>query len=148
MSFDISAVTAGVVGANDTKYPICPAGEYPAVVDKYEGRQMSTANGISTILDITWVIMDEDVKKTLGMERPTVRQSVFLDLTGEGRLDTSAQKNIKLGRLREALHLNDPSKEFSFDQMVGVTAMVTIGHTVDKNDSEVVYANVTKVGSL
>ena len=145
--FDLNAVTSGVTGANDTKYALVPAGEYMAQIEKYEGRQMPTERGIATVVDITWTILDEEVKKITNLEKPTVRQSVFLELTEDQKLDTGAQKNIKLGRLREALALNDPSKEFSFDTLLGQIGTITIAHTPDKKDPEIVYANVSKVGS-
>lgn len=145
--FDLNAVTAGVTGANDTKYALIPAGEYMAQIEKYEGRQMPTSKGIATVVDITWVILDEEVKKITQLDKPTVRQSVFLELTDDQKLDTGAQKNIKLGRLREALSLNDPSKEFAFDTLLGQMALITVAHNPDKKDPEIVYANVSKVGA-
>lgn len=146
--FDLNAVTSGVTGANDTKFPIVPPAEYTAQVDKIEGKQVETAKGTATVIDMTWEVLDEDLKKELGLSKVTVRQSLWLDLTDQGKLDTGPAKNVRLGRLRDAFGLNDPSREFSFDQMLGQIALITVTNNPDKNDPETIYANVTKVGTI
>ena len=149
--FDLNAVTAGVVGANDTKFPTCPAGEYPGQVRDVVGRQVPNTRdgGVSTIADITWIVNDAGVKEALGISEPTVRQSLFIDLSPEtGKVDTGEGKNVRLGRLREGLGLNDPSIEFSFDLLKGQVAMITVTNTPDKKDPEIMYANVTKVAPM
>ena len=115
-----------VTGAMDTKYPVIPAGEYPAISKSIAARKMPNADptkGAYTVLDIVWAIDDAGVKEATKLENPTCRQSVFLDLVyseAEGKevLDTSATKNVQLGRLREALGLNKPDEVFSFSQLV------------------------------
>jgi len=140
-----------VTGANDTKYPLIPAGEFPAISKSLAAREMpNTKNPIQgpyTVLDIVWGIDDAEVKEATELESPTCRQSVFLDLH-EGVLDMRATKNVQLGRLREALGLNDPEKPFSFKDLVGQPALVRVEHTPNAKDPENPYANVTKVAAL
>jgi len=146
MSFDIDAAVGPVQGANDTSLPLIPEGEYPAIVDKYEGRQIETKRGPATVVDITWAVDDATAKEVTGMEKPTIRQSVFLDMTAEGGIDMGEGKNVQLGRLREALGLNNPDVPFEFSQLAGQAGMILVSHNPDKNDPDTVYANVKKVG--
>lgn len=140
-----------VTGANATKYPVIPAGEYPAISQKLDLRQMESTKEPGkkfTVLDLTWGIDDAGVKEATKLDNPTCRQSIFLDTvdTPEGpKLDMSETKNVQLGRLREALGLNDPSQPFSFGQLVGQPAIVRIEQSPNPNDPDNPYSNVTKV---
>ena len=100
-----------------------------------------------TVTDIVYELDDQAARTATGLDTPTVRQSVFLDLTPNGKLDMSKGKNIGLGKLREALGLNDPNKPFSFADLPGRAAIVTVEHTPGKEPGDV-YANVSKVGKL
>jgi len=140
-----------VTGANETKYPVIPAGEYPAISKSIAAREMQNnkepEKGPYTVLDITWAIDDAGVKEETGLDSPTCRQSVFLELK-EGILDMSDKKNVPLGRLREALGLNDPDKPFSFNDLVGQPAIVRIEQSPNAKDPENPYSNVTKVAQV
>lgn len=139
-----------VTGANDTKYIPVPQGEYPAIIKSVAARQMDKKDKPGekmTVADVVYEIDDATVKEVTGLDNPTVRQSLFLDLTPQGKLDMSKGKNINLGKLREALGLNDPNKPFSFGDLPGRAAIISVEHTPGKNEGEV-YANVGKVGKL
>lgn len=139
-----------IVGSNDTRYIPVPQGEYPAIIKSVAARQMPSKADPSkqvTVTDIVYEIDDSTVREVTGLDNPTVRQSVFLDLTPQGKLDMSKGKNIGLGKLRDALGLNDPSKPFSFADLPGRAAIIAVEHTPGKNEGEV-YANVSKVGKL
>lgn len=140
-----------ITGSNDTKYIPVPQGEFPAIIKAVNARQMASKADASkqiTVVDIVYEIDDAGVKATTGLDSPTVRQSVFLDLTPNGKLDMSKGKNIGLGKLREALGLNDPNKSFSFQDLPGRAAIVSVEHTPNDRDPGSVYANVSKVGKL
>lgn len=144
-------LSAEVTGANDTTYPTIPPGEYPAIAKKLDSRQFPGTQDptkIYTSLDIIWAIDDVGVKEATGLPEPTCRQSIFLDLNEAGQLDMREKKNVQLGRLREALGLNDPEKAFSFAQIAGQPAIVRIEHSPNKNDPENPYSNVTKVAQV
>jgi hypothetical protein len=68
-----------------------------------------------------------------------VPQDVMLDLTDSGQLDMAKGRNVRLGRLREALDLNAPGRPFSFAMIQGRMAKVKVGHRVDGED---IYAEV------
>jgi hypothetical protein len=69
----------------------------------------------------------------------------MLDLTPGGGLDLGKGKNVGLGRLREAVRLNDSSKPFSFAQLPGQAARVTVSHRIDGEDT---YSEIKKVAPL
>jgi hypothetical protein len=148
MSFDPqSFLDASVTGSNDTKIIPVPVGEYMGVIDKVTPRQWQSKDGTQSgvALDIFWIIEDENVKQFVGLDTVRCKQGLMLDLTAAGGLDMGAGKNIGLGRLREAIGLNDPSTPFSFQYLPGRSAKVTVKHRVDGEDT---YAEVKAVGKL
>jgi hypothetical protein len=134
----------------DTQFTPIPAGEYPALIKKVEARQTQSTKDPSevwTILDITYIIDDQGVREETGLPEPSIRQSLFLDLL-DGKLDTGKGKNVNLGRLREAVGLNEPGQAFTFDALVGQACIVSVKHVPAKDDPEIIYANVGKVAAL
>lgn len=97
------------------------------------------------ILDVVWTTDDEAVKKATGLPEPTVRQSIFLDLTDSGVLDVSKGKNIQLGRLREALGQNKAGKPWAPAQLIGAVAKLIVSHRMD---GETTYTDVKSVVAL
>lgn len=102
-----------------------PEGEYPAAVKEIKAR--TTASGKS-ILDVTWAIDSPEAAAATGVTTPTVRQSIFLDLTDSGGLDSAPGKNPQLGKLREALGQNQKGKPWKPGMLIGGVALVTIKH--------------------
>lgn len=137
--------------ANDTKSIPIPAGEFIAVAEEakittWQAKDDPSKSGLK--LQVSWAIDDEGVKATVGRDKVTVRQEIMLDLTDDGKgLDFGRGKNVRLGKLREALGLNTAGQPFSFTQIPGRAARVTIGHTPAKEPGEV-YSNVTAVARV
>lgn len=147
--FDATAfLDATIQGANSTKVIPVPVGEYMGIIEKIEPRQWQSKDGTKTgiTLDITWLIEDQAVKEYLKRETVTCRQGVMLDTTDAGGLDMSDGKNVGLGRLREAVGLNDPSQPFSFHNLPGRQAKVMVKHrTTDEGDT---FAEVKAVAKM
>lgn len=146
-----SFMSQEVKGANDTKFPTIPQGEYASIANKIECKQQPNSKDpsvIYTILDVHWTIDDQGVREATKLEKPMVRQSIFLDLTDEGKLDMTVTKNVGLGKLRAALGLNDPAKPFTFAQIVGNAAVVTVNHRPNVEDPENPFAGVKKVAKM
>lgn len=135
-------------GANSTEYVNIPEGEYIGMIrpNGIQAREISTDNGKSIVLDLTWETDDQRASEVTGMKTPTARQSIFLDLTPEGNIDLSKGKNVKLGRLREALRQNDPARSWSFSMLAGVPARFSVKHRTA--DDGKVYADVKEVTAL
>lgn len=129
---------------NDTTYPIIPEGEYRATIKDRKFRVIEKTG--SVVMDVTWIIDDEAVRTHTGLKEPTVRQGLFLDLVeGTDRLDFSEGKNVKLGRLREAVGLNRPGEPFSFNMLIGRAALIK---TKNRKDGEDTYTDVKDIAPL
>lgn len=146
MQFDADVfMQTAVTGASSTRVEQPDPGEYTAQVDKldfdsFQGKKDPTKT--YNKLSVTWEITDESVKATLGRDKVTVRQDMFLDLTESGSLDMGKGKNVSLGRLREAVGQNDPSRPWSPTMLQGAMARVKVEHEVVNGEA---YARVTGV---
>lgn len=126
-----SFLDAEILDSNSTVTVPVPMGEYQAVI-----KEVKVANGISKTdgvspwarLDIVWSIEDENVKALLNRKEVVSRQGLMLDLSEAGGLDMSTGRNVRLGRVREALGLNDKGKPFSFRMLEGRIAKVLVKH--------------------
>lgn len=137
-----------IEGSNDTKVVPVPIGEYTAIADEVKVRQWQAKDDPSKsglALDITWIIDDAGLRDLLGREKVTCKQGIMLDLTESGGIDMGKGRNIGLGRLREALGLNDPGQPFAFSMIPGRMAKVSIKHRVYEED---VFAEVKGVAKL
>lgn len=136
--------------ANDTKAIPVPEGEFNATITKFEPRTWQSKDGSKSgvSLDITWEVDDTSgtVKVVTGRDKVTVRQSVGLDFVeGTNNLDMGKGRNIGLGRLREAVGLNQPGKSFTFNQLPGQYARVMVKHRAADDGTDTVYAEVKAV---
>lgn len=100
------------------------------------------------VFDITWVIDSEEARQETGMAEPTVRQTLWLDITESGGLDFGKGKNVGLGRLREALNQNQPGKPWAPGMLIGGVAKIKIAHSIDKRDGVTIQAEVKAVAAL
>lgn len=133
-----------VQGQMETAYTPIPEGEYPAFIKDLKSRDVNDQK----VIDIVWQITDEQVAAELSIDEPTVRQTIFLDLEESGALQFGPNKNVQLGRLREALGQNNPNEPWSFRRLVGAgPCILKVGHRVDKNDPSKVYNDVQRVTS-
>lgn len=141
-------LSQAVSGALSTKRIAHPAGEYFATIKEISYKTMDSKKEpgkVFHILDVVFKTDDALAKEQTGMNEPTVRKSIFLDLLPDGSaLDTSNGKNVDLGRLRAAVGQNDPEKSWTFNDLVGQQCYIIVNHNVEGEDT---YANVGKVGA-
>lgn len=129
--------------SNSTKLEPVPEGEYIALIEDIKLRQA----GDRYPLDVSYLLTDPELAKSLGRDKITVRQTIWLDITSNGTLDHSKGKNVGLGKLRAALSMNEPGKPFSVNMLKGAGPVrIEVKQSPDKNDPETVYSNVVKVG--
>ena len=124
-----------------------PAGEYFAFIDKkevtsWQKKDDPSVSGLK--LKVTWALEDAAVKELLNRDKVTVTQDIMLDLTDSGSLDMGKGRNVELNRLRAAVDLNVSG--FTFHQLDGRMARVTVKQDQDKNDPQKFYARVKAVG--
>lgn len=133
-----------------TEFLNCPAGEYPATVDKIEarewtGKQDSSKSGVA--VDVTWSIDSEEAKQACKRDKVTVRQSFMFSKNPDGMgIDMEkAKADVSFGKFRDALDLN--GDKFAFSQANGRMARVRITHGTftNKDGVSAVQANVAAV---
>lgn len=148
MSFDADAFLQTTISdALDTKVIPCPMGEFPGLIESIKPRQWQSKDGSTTgiALDIFWLVEDEGVKQQLDRKEVKVKQGIMLDTTPLGALDTAPGKNIGLGRLREAVGLNEPGQQFSFAMLPGLMGKINVTHRVVGEDTYAEVKAVTKI---
>ena len=145
-SFDPNAfLNTEVSEANATAYVPVPEGEFNASIKLIKPRVLTDGRAV---LDLTWIVDDEEVKQETGMAEPAVRQTLWLDITESGGLDFGKGKNVALGRLREALDQNQSGKPWAPGMLVGGVAKIKVTHSIDKRDNETIQANVASTVKL
>ena len=146
-TFDPDLFLGGeIAGGFATSYARVPAGEYSAMIDDVKVRKVNTDDGEQAVMDVTWLILDEEVKKDTELERPTCRQGFFLDINEKGGLERGKNKNVGLGRMLEALGM-DQGDKWSPAGLKGSLATIRVEHKPNKDDPENPYANVTRVAA-
>lgn len=137
-----------VTDSNDTKIVPVPVGEYIAVCSEIKSRVWTAKDDPSksgVALDLVWELDSPELKQLLGRDKITVKQGVMLDMTDSGNLDMGKGKNVGLGRLREALDLNQPGKPFAPSMMAGRAAKVVVSHRVVNSD---IFAEIKSVARM
>ena len=128
--------------SNSTTYTPVPEKELQAYIKDVKA---GTA-GDKPVLNVTWATDDAEAREATGMDEPTVRQTIWLDLTPQGGLDMGKGKNVGLGKLREALGQNEPGQPWAPGMLFGQAAMISVKHRAGK-DGEV-FADVKAVAAL
>jgi hypothetical protein len=134
----------------ETSFTPIPESEYPAVVDsvkvdvvKFKDKATG-AEEQRLVCRLIWSILDDAVKAAMGMSKVTVRQDIFIDLAPTGQFESGKNRNIDLGRVREALGLN--SGPFSLQMLSGQGPVyLKVTQRPDKDDSTKIYNDVKGV---
>ena len=113
-----------VEGELETEFTPIPEDEYKAVIKEIKAD--TTPKG-SPLLELIWIVDSQEVRDLIGMEEPTVRQTIWLDINEQGAMEFGKNKNIGLGKLREALGQNTGAA-WSINKMLGQVATVNIKH--------------------
>lgn len=143
-----SFLNSTVTGANETKVTPVPEGEYTAMIDDLDIRTGEKDGKPWASLSIKWYIPDEQLKALLGMEHPTVTDSIFLDMEN-GKLAFGPNKNVRLGRIREAAGQNDPKKPWSFAMLKGAGPVkIKVGSRPATDGSGDSYPTVERVAKV
>jgi hypothetical protein len=133
----------------ETHFRPCPPGDFKAIIDDVSVRRGTSGNGNTwTMLIITWEVLDDEPKQATGLERVLVRQSFFLQLNEDGGLARGVNKNVRLGKVRDAVGQNS-GESWSPLMLKGAgPAIVHVVHDANPNDPEDIRAEVTRVVKL
>ena len=105
-------LNAAVQGENDTKYPRVGVGEYMALIEDIDYRCMEGKGKDGAdlhFLDLTYDLSLDEAKKPADWPdglKFQIKDSIFLDITPDGKISTAPGTNINLGRIREAVGQN------------------------------------------
>jgi hypothetical protein len=139
-TFDPTAfMNMTVEGSNSTESLPVPEGEYLAISEKVDVVPWSSKDGSNSglKLQVIWDIQDDGVKSLMERSKVTQRQDIMLDLTETGQLDMGKGKNVGLGRLREAVDLNQAGQPFSFAMLQGRMGKVLVKHRAGTEPGQV-----------
>ena len=75
--------------------------------------------------------LDPQVAADVGLDEVKVYDDFFIDLTDEGGLDMSANRNIRLGKYRTAAGMNNEGEEFNLQMLEGATIGYTVNHKLN-----------------
>lgn len=128
-----------VEGVGETEYTPIPEAEYTALIKEVKADTTPKGN---PFLELIWIIDDQGVRDLIGMDEPTVRQTLWLDINDGGGLEFGKNKNIQLNKVRSALGQND-GKPWSPNMMRGQPATVLIKHRLGEQGQ--IYADVKQV---
>lgn len=140
-----------ISGGFSTRVKPVPPGEYPAIIKSLGAREVDSKMNPGQkqlVVDVTFALADPSVAEATGRPEPTTRLSLWIDRTAGGAIDRSEGKNIGLGRLLAAIGMNMGDAEFSFNDLIGKSVLVSVTNNPDKNDPETVYDNVSKVAAI
>lgn len=139
---------SSVTGAMSTEIIPIPEGEYNGIIQKVDARLVGKDKD-RAVMDVFYLVDDEEVRKTTGMEKPSIRQTVWLDINENGGLDVAEGKNVGLGRLREAVGQNDPTREWAPSMLQDQVVKILVKHSMGEGENAgKIYANVTQVAGL
>jgi hypothetical protein len=144
MTFDVqSFLNAKHSGANATEFKPLPVATYTAVLTKPEIKEWSSRDSTKNGLKLTYQAAIQD--QVPGFTNPSVRGDILLDLAEGGGLAMGDTDNVKLGRLRKAIGMNDPAKPWAFSDFEGKLLKVSVTHRPDPNDATKVYNEINAV---
>jgi hypothetical protein len=134
-------------GSNATVRRPIPIGEYKAQIEDVEleafpGKKDPTKTYLRATF--SYRILDEAVAKELGREKVTAVDGWLVDLTDGGDIDFGPDRNVNLGRVREATDCNKPGDEWSFPGFKGKVVKVKIGHEMYEGEPRTRVQNVVK----
>ena len=118
------------------KRPPLPIGDYTAVIGEVAARQWTgkadpTKTGIAWDIPLT-IEVPAAIQKELGLTNSTLnlKDSVMIDLTPNGTINTAPGANRRLRAYRDATDNNVPGKPFSGKMLTGCVVTVKIAHDI------------------
>lgn len=162
--FDANAFVSSATDPLSTQFEVCPEGEWQMMIDTDPQQLAETTDNDQVRVGIKhhagtsqktgkpydfydWtlncVVVDDRVKQKLGREKVNVRMRLGLELEN-GKLATGPNKNVNLGRLRDALGQNVGG--WTPQQLLGAGPF--IGKVTHTTVNDATYADVTRAAKI
>lgn len=135
-NFDAQAFLQQTVEAPLASEPVLiTPGEYEAVIDKV-GARAPKDNDSGVNVQISWEILDEELKAQMGRPKIIVSQFMFVELDENGRIAGGGDKNWRLGQVKEAVGQNGAGPwHISMLQGAGPARVRVVHNTYNNNTS-------------
>lgn len=151
--FDPNAFMTAAADPMPTQMEVLREAEFPFILDT-DGKMLIPKNikGVSDKgpydfwqLELVALCQDEGEKQRLGRNKISVRMRVNLDLDpNSGRLEVGPNKNVALGKLRDALGQNGPG--WTPQRLLGAGPFIgKVKHTQSKGNTYADIERVTKI---
>jgi hypothetical protein len=134
-AFDPTLFLDATITEASTKRNPIPAGtDVVGIIGEVKARQWAkrddpTKTGVAMDVPVEFDLTAyPNVKAAVGADKITLTDSIMLDLTESGTIDTAPGQNSKLRRYREALGMNQDGQPFSFRAMSGRQIKCKISH--------------------
>jgi hypothetical protein len=162
MDFDPDTfLQQSVDGPLATDFTLVPIGEYMASIDDFDRDAIETIEfeykkgaragqpGKMYKFNCPIVINDDKVKAELGREKVVVTKQIILDIDEDtGKLATGVNRNVDLGRIRDAVGQNDSAPIASLRGAGPFIARVTHVDFTRKDGSKGKRAEVDRVARI
>lgn len=126
-------------GPLSTERTLIPPNTYsPAYITEIKPAEGTVKNGDNAgkpwaRLDFVWTIDSQELRDMLNRAQVKVTQGIMLDLDENGQLDHGKGKNVRLGKLRKALGINEgPIK---YREFLGKPCTIQIIHSTGLDGS-------------
>ena len=152
-TFDPASFIDLPVDAPFEKRPPLPVGDYVATIKEITARAWSSNKDPSNpksgmAYDVALTIeVPEATATLLKLATPTLtlKDSIMLDLTDQGALDTAPGRNRALRNYREALELNKAGETFRASMMAGRLLKVRVSHEIYQDAPVERVSGVSKI---
>lgn len=149
-AFDVNAFLNESIDAElDTKIVPIPEGEHMGQIGTGE-KDIDISGGVSEKNNKPWMRADIRIRLTdpnlatqLQREEVWARYSVMIDLNEQGKFDTRPQRNVNVGKLRDAVGQNRAGTPWNWMLLKGQPIKVKIKHR--KADDGNIYSDVVAV---
>lgn len=135
-----------------------PDGEYQAVIGDFTSEAFKTieiadkknpGQKISRpVLEVPFIIQDAALSAKMEREQIVHRETYWLDFDASGKIATGADKNVRLGQLRDALNQNTPGWAPSHLRNMGPLLIAIKSKAGTGNNDGKTFTNITKYAKI
>lgn len=147
-TFDTASfLNTAYTAATATAHIPVPEGVYTALTKQPEIKEGMKDGKPWYRLTVPMSIDSQEVRELLGREEVKMNFQVFLEVEN-GVLAQGPGRNVQLGRLREALGLNNEGEEFTLNMLGGKVCKVSVKHRAHPERQGEVIADIDEVGAF
>lgn len=145
-AFDPNSFLDTTVTDANVKRPPIAEGDYSAMIGeiKMASGEKDGRTWLQALVPLT-IDVPPDQQPTLGTDKITLTDRVFIDLTDQGLIDNSVGKNRGQRQYRDATDTNKPGEPFSWRMLQGRQVKVKVKHEMYEGEIQERLKGVAKV---